>query len=956
MPSHSREDSAAQPFARAGEVGKLLRAMDWSGTSLGPIAAWPAPLRTTLELLLPVGAQMLLIWGPERRVFYNDAYAALLHERHPDALGQPADKRWHRAWDEVGPMVDTVFATARTLTVGNRRFEVLADGQPVTLHFDISLSAVLLDDGTVGGVLGLVSDVTERTRTVEAATRERERLRQMFDQAPGFIAVLRGPDYVIELANATYRRMSGGRELVGRRYAEALPEVAAIGFIDKLDEVRRTGEPFRAIDMPVQLPTATPGVLRDFWIDFICQPISDERGGVAAIFIEGIDRTDRHRAREALARGRASLEQATEAGEIATWDYDLRHDRFSCSPLGMSLYGLPPGSAPLTREAFRALVEPEDRPILQEAFLPVVDPAVRALFDVEYRVAHERVGGVRWLSVRGRGIFDGDTCLRVVGTIIDITARKLQAEAWRESEARFRTLADSLPALVWMTDAHGQVTFASRGFETILGVAPELVEARGWGDLLRADRRDAALAARGSWFETPRTLSGEHPLLTPDGLTRWMHIEARPRFIGTAFQGYTACAIDVTDSHLAGERLEARVAERTAELTAQIAERERVEETLHQMQRLEAIGQLTSGVAHDFNNLLTVILGNVDSLVAAGKRGLLDPRLEPRLDHVRIAAERGAALTAQLLAFSRRQRLEAKVVDLNRSVTGLLDLLGGTLGRDIAIETHTPPDIWPALVDPTQMELIILNLAINARDSMPGGGTLLLSVANATLGPPERAEEPPPGDYVRVAVTDTGTGMSEAVLARAFEPFFTTKEVGKGSGLGLAQVFGFAKQSGGGVRIDSAPGRGTTVSVFVPRAAAAAGVAQDAPLPAPVEPLDGTTVMVLDDDDRVRQVAVEALREAGCRVIEAADGESALEALRHEPAIRLVVTDIAMPGMTGIQFARRLQDLHRGVAVLFVTGHADPSDMEGVSEDRLIRKPYPRRVLLERVRAILAEA
>ena len=151
----------------------------------------------------------------------------------------------------------------------------------------------------------------------------------------------------------------------------------------------------------------------------------------------------------------------------------------------------------------------------------------------------------------------------------------------------------------------------------------------------------AALAARGSWFETPRTLSGEHPLLTPDGLTRWMHIEARPRFIGAAFQGYTACAIDVTDSHLAGERLEARVAERTAELTAQIAERERVEETLHQMQRLEAIGQLTSGVAHDFNNLLTVILGNVDSLVAAGKRGLLDPRLEPRLDHVRIAAERG---------------------------------------------------------------------------------------------------------------------------------------------------------------------------------------------------------------------------------------------------------------------------------------------------------------------------
>ncbi|MEH3105300.1 MAG: PAS domain S-box protein [Sphingomonas phyllosphaerae] len=913
-------------------------------------------MRDALELLLPAGAQVLLIWGAERRVFYNEAYAALLHERHPAALGQPADKRWHRGWDVVSPMVDDVFSTGRTMTVGNHRFDLLADGQPTTVHFDMSLSAVMQDDGTVGGVLGVVSDITERVRIVETATRERERLRQMFDQAPGFIAVLRGPDYMIELANATYQRMSGGRTLVGRRYADALPEVAEAGFIERLDEVRRTREPFRAVDMPVRLPTSTPGVLRDFWIDFICQPITDEAGDVTAIFIEGIDRTDRHRAREALARGRASLEQATEAGEIGTWDYDVQHDRFTCSPLGMALYALAPDSQPLTREAFQTLVEPDDLPILQQAFPPVVDPAVRAAFDVEYRVAQERVGGVRWLSVRGRGIFDGDRCVRVVGTIIDITARKLQTEAWRESEARFRTLADSLPALVWMTDPHGSVTFANRGFEAILGVTPDQVGERGWTDLLRPDRRAAALEARAGWFARPRPLSGEHPLLRRDGATRWMHIEARPRFIGEAFQGYTACAIDVTDAHLAGERLEARVADRTAALTQQIAERERVEEALHQMQRLEAIGQLTSGVAHDFNNLLTVILGNVDSLVAAGKRGLLDPRLETRLEHVRIAAERGAALTAQLLAFSRRQRLEAKVVDLNRTVTGLLDLLGGTLGRDITIETRTPPNIWPALVDATQMELIILNLAINARDAMPDGGALVLSVENATLGRPERAEEPPPGDYVRVAVADTGTGMSEAVLARAFEPFFTTKEVGKGSGLGLAQVFGFAKQSGGGVRIDSTPGVGTTVSVFVPRAASeATPPPSDSHVTPAVGLLNGVTVLVLDDDDRVRQVAVEALREAGCRVVEAADGESALEALLHEPAIRLVVTDIAMPGMTGIQFARRVHDLHRHVEVLFVTGHADPSDMEGVSEERLIRKPYPRRLLLERVRAILAE-
>ncbi len=259
------------------------------------------------------------------------------------------------------------------------------------------------------------------------------------------------------------------------------------------------------------------------------------------------------------------------------------------------------------------------------------------------------------------------------------------------------------------------------------------------------------------------------------------------------------------------EELESRVAERTTELATtnhrlldQIREREGVKSTLRQMQRLEAVGQLTSGVAHDFNNLLTVVLGNIGfvekDIAAAG----LDGKIAQRLGYMRSAAERGAKLTDQLLSFSRRQRLEPRPLDLNETVVGMRDLLQSTMGGTTQIETRLQRGLWSAMVDPTQLELAVLNLAINARDAMQVGGSLTVETKNATLGPPLSPEEPPAGEYVGVGVNDTGSGMTEEVRAKVFEPFFTTKEIGKGSGLGLSQVLGFAKQSGGGVRIEFA--------------------------------------------------------------------------------------------------------------------------------------------------------
>ncbi len=405
-------------------------------------------------------------------------------------------------------------------------------------------------------------------------------------------------------------------------------------------------------------------------------------------------------------------------------------------------------------------------------------------------------------------------------------------------------------------------------------------------------------------------------------------------------------------------QLERRVEERTWELgaanrqlVAQIEEREKVEAALRQAQRLEAVGQLTSGVAHDFNNLLTVVLGNVRQLAKAET----NPTVRRRLDMMEQAAQRGAKLTAQLLAFSRRQKLEPQLVDLNHTVASMRDLLQSTMASHARIETELAPDLWGAMIDPTQIELVILNLAINARDAMEVGGVLTVSTANAVLGQPRRAEEPPPGDYVMVAVSDTGSGMAPEVLAKVFEPFFTTKAVGKGSGLGLSQVFGLAKQSGGGVRIDTAPGAGTSVKVYLPRCDDIA-----APRPAVREPplgVDGRPVVLLvDDDSAVREITAGMLDELGYAVVEAGSGGAALELLQQRPDVDLMLLDFAMPGMNGAEVAREATSRRPHLPIVFVTGYADVEALAHAGEAGVIQKPFEDHELASKLRALLEGA
>ena len=407
------------------------------------------------------------------------------------------------------------------------------------------------------------------------------------------------------------------------------------------------------------------------------------------------------------------------------------------------------------------------------------------------------------------------------------------------------------------------------------------------------------------------------------------------------------------------ETLEARVQERTAELAAtnrqlvaQNEEREKVESTLRQMQRLEAVGQLTSGVAHDFNNLLTVVLGNIGFIEKSVGQ---DTKLKQRLSHMRLAAERGATLTSQLLAFSRRQRLEPEPFDLNKAVANMHDLLQSTLGGGIAINTVFGTGLWPALADPAQIELVVLNLVINARDAMQDRGTVTIETANAKIGRPEKPEEPSPGEYVMIAVTDTGSGMTKEVLAKAFEPFFTTKEIGKGSGLGLSQVLGFAKQSGGGMRIETRVGEGTSVKIYLPRASEdsiSQSLAPSARHYAGRQ--EAATVMVVDDDSRVRDITASILADdLGYAVLQAGSGGAALDLLDRHPSIDLILLDVAMPGMSGTEVARQIQLKYPAIPIVFVTGYVDKSALGHVSDDRIVKKPFVGDELIEKVSAAL---
>ena len=386
-------------------------------------------------------------------------------------------------------------------------------------------------------------------------------------------------------------------------------------------------------------------------------------------------------------------------------------------------------------------------------------------------------------------------------------------------------------------------------------------------------------------------------------------------------------------------------------------ERVRADAAARDAQRLQAMGQLTGGIAHDFNNLLTVVLGNLEMATAMLEAN--SPAVS-RLDRAIWAAHRGASLTQQLLAFARKQPLAPMPINLSALLPDMAELLRRTLGEDIEIRMLDAARLWTAMADPAQVESALLNLALNARDALPGGGRLTIEVANKVLDADYARQhaEVTPGDYVMLAVADTGTGMTRDVLARAFEPFFTTKEPGKGTGLGLAMVFGFAKQSGGHVNIHSEPGKGTTVRLYLPRAI---GIELPATprAAAPVAlPRGSATILVVEDDDSVREVAVAILRDLGYRVLAAADGAEALRVFDENGGmVDLLLVDVVLPGgMKGDEVARRLAEMGPGLRTLFMSGYTEDPVVHHDGRDdgaQLIWKPFQREQLARKVARML---
>ena len=420
-----------------------------------------------------------------------------------------------------------------------------------------------------------------------------------------------------------------------------------------------------------------------------------------------------------------------------------------------------------------------------------------------------------------------------------------------------------------------------------------------------------------------------------------------------------------TDLRRLNETLEARVDARTAEvftayagLREEIERRQGAEEQVRQMQKMEAVGQLTGGIAHDFNNMLAIVIGSLDM----AKRRIADPdRVSRLIDNAMEGATRAATLTQRLLAFSRRQPLSPERVDVNALVAGMTDLVRRTLGETVQLETRLAADAWGTLVDVSQLENAILNLSVNSRDAMPDGGSLVIETANRHLDDAYVEAHPSAeaGDYVSVAVTDSGEGMPPEVLAKAFEPFFTTKDVGKGTGLGLSQVFGFIQQSGGHVDIDSAPGEGTTVRIFLPRYDVGEIDLTDGQSATGARLPRGKAdelILAVEDEDQVRLMTVDALRDLGYTVVHASGGAEALRTLCEHAGVRLIITDVVMPEMNGRELANAALRLSPDLKLLFTTGYTrDAIVKDGRVDDgvELLAKPFTLEQLAVKVRGVL---
>jgi PAS domain S-box-containing protein len=707
------------------------------------------------------------------------------------------------------------------------------------------------------------------------------------------------------------------------------------------------------------VPVTRHGRLEQVYWTYGYSPI-DDASGVGGVLVVCRDVTTEYLASAALREREAELARVQQIGRIGGLEVDLRTGfRNRRSPEYLLIHGLPPDAGNESHEDWVGRIHPDDREATEKKFRDAVAGKVRD-YTAQYRIVRPSDGETRWISVKSTIERDANgRAVRLVGAHTDVTEQVVADFALRQSEERFRKLADQLADL--NATLAQRVEEKTRERDRIWNVSQDLLlvadRSGVWRTVNPAWTRtlgwsEAELLNRTSdWLEHPddggvtraqvrklgesaTTVRFESRLRHKDGSYRWLS------WTGVPDQDHIyAVARDVTAEKAAAERLKA------------------TEEALLQSQKMEAVGQLTGGIAHDFNNLLTGIVGSLDLMQTRLDQGRTE-NVSRYINAAMTSANRAAALTHRLLAFARRQPLVPKSVDANQLVVSLEDLLRRTIGEAIDLEIIASNGLWGTLCDPNQLESALLNLAINARDAMPDGGRLSIATSNARLDG-VTADNPAlaPGDYICIEVTDTGTGMSAEVAARAFDPFFTTKPIGQGTGLGLSMIYGFARQSNGHATIDSKKGQGTSVKLYLPRHLGDIAAEQASAVKAAEHAATGETVLVVEDEPVVRGVILEMLGEQGYRTLEAVDGTSGLRILRMGERIDLLVTDVGLPGMNGRQLADQARETRPDLKVLFITGYAESVAIaDGFLQPgmEMITKPFDLDNLSRRIRKMVS--
>ncbi|WP_292860121.1 GAF domain-containing protein [Mesorhizobium sp.] len=710
------------------------------------------------------------------------------------------------------------------------------------------------------------------------------------------------------------------------------------------------------------------------------------------------------------------LSLATQAAAIGTWDYDPATSRLQWDRQCRALFGIFSDTEVSYEGSFIAGLHPEDRERADQAVRKALSPEGPEPFNIEYRTVGLEDGIERWVAASGHAIFAGGQAVRFIGTVIDISGRKKaerNLKIMNDTGAAVAAEFDLDKIVQTTTDAGVQLSGAQFGafFYNVL-------DDQGASYMLYA----LSGASRSAFenYPMPRATAVFEPTFMGTSVVRSDDILKDPRYgnnkprngmpeghlpvrsylavpvvsnsgevLGGLFfghaetgkflpehetallgvAGHAATAIDNARLFQAAERelAERRRAEAALQtlnstleqrVIEEVAERSKAEDQLRQAQKMEAVGQLTGGIAHDFNNMLAVIIGGLNLLKRKLSKGETD--VERFVEGAMDGAHRAAALTQRLLAFSRQQPLKPEPINANRLVGGMTDLLVRTLGETIKVETVFGAGLWQVEADASQLESALLNLSVNARDAMPAGGKLTIETSNAYVDDRYARESAiPAGQFVLIAVTDTGTGMPPDVLARAFDPFYTTKSVGKGTGLGLSQVYGFVRQSGGNVKIYSEQNVGTTVKIYLPRHYGSAEQAADKTQPKSIEGGVLTEIiMVVEDEDRVRAVSAEALRELGYTVVEASGPGEAIHLIEAGQPLSLLFTDVVMPEMSGRQLVDILRKKNPKLKVLYTTGYTRNAIVHNGILDpgtQLLPKPFNLEDLAAKVRSILDE-